>query len=215
MIAHLRGKLVSRTEESIVIDVNGVGYEVFACGAAFSSLEFGKEVSVIVYTDVRETAIVLFGFSNEQEKQVFLLLKKVQKIGSKLALSIVSAVGAEGVLQGIGQQDVAFFTRVPGIGKKTAERIIVELREQVGALVGSGIDDDIIISRRDTTPSHNAFDGSWAHVGNDAVLALEKLGFAGDRARTAVKQAIASEGESNPALIKDAGELLRSALANL
>lgn len=214
MIAALTGKLISRDEDSLVVDVNGVGYQVFACGSAFSSTEFGKVVSLLIYTDVRENAIVLFGFSSPQEKQVFLLLKKVQGIGSRLALSIVSAVGAEGVLHGISQQDLHFFTRISGIGKKTAERIIVELREQVGSLVGSSTTRLIVESTR-VNGFKNDFAPSWASAGQDAVLALEKLGFSFDKAKQAVRLAIEHQGPSNPSLSQDSGELLRCALANL
>lgn len=216
MIANISGKLIARDEESIVVDVNGVGYQVFACGSAFTSTEFGKEISLLIYTDVRENAILLFGFSSIKEKQVFLMLKKVQGIGSRLALNIVSAVSAEGVLHAISQQDLQFFTRISGIGKKTAERIIVELREQVGALVGSNPSvSKLIVESTRANAFKNDFEPAWASTGLDAVLALEKLGFGQDKARQAVKLAIENQGRANPALINDAGELLKYALSNL
>lgn len=216
MIANISGKLIARDEDTIVVDVNGVGYQVFACGSSFASTEFGKNVSLLIYTDVRENAIVLFGFSSIKEKQVFLMLKKVQGIGSRLALSIVSAVGAEGVLHAISQQDLPFFTRISGIGKKTAERIIVELREQVGTLVGSNPAlSRLVVENTRTNAFKNDFDPAWASTGLDAVLALEKLGFGLDKAKQAVRLAIESQGQSNPTLINNSGELLKCALANL
>ena len=208
MIARLSGILVGLDDDYLIVDVSGVGYEVLATGGVLSSLPpVGQKIELVVYTDVRETAISLFGFRDRLEKQVFLLLKKVKGIGPKIAMSILSAVSAERLLQTIGSGDVGALTKVQGVGKKTAERIVVELREQVGQLPAEGSTLQATLHqaplRTDTLP-----------VGprQDAMLALEKLGFSSDRARGAVESAWAA-GNATAAI--DAGELVRQALARI
>lgn len=200
MIASLRGKISNRFGDELVIDVNGVGYLVLATGAVLAQAERNPaETSILVYTDVRENAIALFGFANQLEREAFLLLRKVKGIGSKTSLAIVSQLGAEALLSAVGQGDVQSLLKVSGVGRKTAERILVELREYVGAIV---IDEPLVpqVSRtRDTG------------VAGDAMLALEKLGFTADRAREAVQLAVSR----SPQASNDAGELVRLSLANL
>ena len=204
MIAALRGKLISRTDDALIIDVNGVGYEVFS--ASFASTPFGEEVSLHIYTDVRENAISLFGFSSKQEREVFLMLKKVKGVGSRSALAIVSTMGAEAVLVAIGREDIGQLTRVPGVGKKTAERIVVELREKVGELIPT----DSLSSKIELVA---VVDSSTSPVEKDAILALEKLGFGSEKAKQAVRATV--EATNDPKILEDAGTLLKSALANL
>ena len=216
MIGALTGIVAARNNENLVIDVNGVGYEVSLTKAALDLCgAIGSDVRLIIYTDVRENAISLFGFINQMEKQVFLLVKKVKGIGSKSALAIVSALGAEGLLIAIGQQNIGTLQRVPGVGKKTAERIIVELREQVGFFVkairsesefnGEG-GDDIRKIHQPTTSSATIL----TLIQEDAILALEKLGVHIEKAKTAVSLALASGSK-----ITDSGELVKFALSNL
>jgi holliday junction DNA helicase RuvA len=201
MIAYLRGKFLTRSDEELVIDVNGVGYAVHATSSVLSNTpSVGAELSVLIYTDVKENSISLYGFFTQLEREVFLLLKKVSGIGSKSALNLVSGVGAEDLLKAIGSEDVSALTRVNGVGKKTAERVLVELREQVGELIPKVSQDVSPRERRSGVPTGPA---------GDAILALEKLGFNSDRARNAVSAALAG-GEQ-----LDSGEILRQALSQL
>jgi len=208
MISWLKGKVISSDEQSLVLDVAGVGYELLVSLAVFSgNISKGTELELVVFTDVKETSISLFGFADKQEKQVFLLLRKVKGVGSKLAMTIISSIGASNVLQAIGLEDVASLTKVPGVGKKSAERIIVELREKVTELVG------IIKSsgspRIQRTSKATANLNSLGDAGSDAVLALEKLGFGGSKAADVVSQVLAENAQLG------AGEILRKALASL
>ena len=213
MIAFLNGTLLNKFNSILVIDVNGVGYEVTVTGnVATSCGNIGAKVQLFIYTDVKENAISLFGFNTQQEKEVFLLLKKVKGIGPRSALNVLSCLGAEQLLTAIGRQDLASLTRVPGIGKKSAERLIVELRENVGEFV------------KDLYELDGAGPGSGDHSGlgnlyprsvNDAVLALEKLGFAHERAKLAVSKSVKDFAAAKPAILENAGELLKVALANL
>lgn len=221
MIARLKGEILQQDGERLVIDVGGVGYEVSASAAVFSSLLPAAEsnavsgqgpVELIIYTEVRETAISLYGFANQLERQVFLLLQRVKGIGSKLALAIISAMGAEEVLGLIGSGDLRALQRIPGVGKKTAERIIVELREQVGELVAgtSALSKQIEKSRIAAKTGSN-LDLNTPQT--DALLALEKLGFAAERAEPAVKSAL--EEMTAAGQLLDAGAILQLALTKI
>lgn len=203
MISWLKGKVQRVSEDSVILDVNGVGYELLvSAGVLSTSPVLGSLLELVVYTDVKENSISLFGFVDFAEKQVFLLLKKVKGVGSKLAMGIISGIGARAVLQSIGREDVASLTRVSGIGKKSAERIIVELREKVAELIG--------METTESKASSGSL-GSSILVSNaqqDAILALERLGFQNAKAREAV--ALVSGGQA-----LEAGEILRRALANI
>jgi len=207
MIAALRGRLLSQKEDNLIIDVNGVGYLVSATAGALQEIgEISSEVSLHIYTDVKENSIALFGFATTLEREVFLLLKKVSGIGSKTALALISGVGAEGLLQAIGSGDTSRLTRVSGVGKKTAERTLVELREQVKEfLPQGGTFERLPVLARKTQPVGNGFSGSAL----DAVLALEKLGFPEERAGVVVRQVIERVGNL------EAGDLLGEALKEL
>ena len=207
MIAALRGRLLSQKEDNLIIDVNGVGYLVSATAGALQEIgEISSEVSLHIYTDVKENSIALFGFATTLEREVFLLLKKVSGIGSKTALALISGVGAEGLLQAIGSGDTSRLTRVSGVGKKTAERTLVELREQVKEfLPQGGTFERSPVAARKHQPVGSGFSGSAL----DAVLALEKLGFPEERAGVVVRQVIERVGNL------EAGDLLGEALKEL
>jgi Holliday junction DNA helicase RuvA len=210
MIGALRGKVIERNADRLIVDVSGVGYEVTVTAAVLQQLEGTEpEVRLVIFTDVKETSISLFGFVNGLEKEVFLLLKKVKGVGSKIALSVLSAIGAEGVLNSIGRNDISRFKTVSGIGGKTAERIIVELRENVQSFVQE-ISVPLEIEK---LPAPLA--GKFSRVEQDVILALEKLGFPGERARQVVGAAVRDFGDVPEAGNAGSGELLRRALANL
>ena len=146
MIAHLRGKLLYKKPGFAVVDVHGVGYQLFISLATFYSLPNEEEnVSLDVYTVVREDAISLFGFIDKGEKELFELLIGVNKVGPKLAITILSGIPHTELVEAVVTEDTARLSSIPGIGKKTAQRLIVELSDKVKSLgtvgdaVGKGV----------------------------------------------------------------------------
>jgi Holliday junction DNA helicase RuvA len=135
VIARLRGNAVGSTPEGLVLDVGGVGYLVAATPSAVRKAEGGAEVVVETYLHVREDAMQLYGFADRAERELFIQLLTVNGVGPKVALAIVSGSPAEELRRAIVREDVARFQAIPGIGKKTAERIVLELKEKVGAAV--------------------------------------------------------------------------------
>ena len=135
MIARLSGTLVSKHPPTLVIDVNGVGYEVEAPLSVFYDLpESGQPVVLLTHLSVSDTAHTLYGFASEAERTLFRQLLKISGIGAKLALTILSGASGAELAQYVADRDTAALTRLPGIGKKTAERIIIELRDKLGDL---------------------------------------------------------------------------------
>jgi len=134
VIARLRGKPVASTPEGLVLDVAGVGYLVAATPSAVRKAEGAEEVTVETYLHVREDALHLYGFAERAERELFVQLLSVNGVGPKVALAIVSGSPAEELRRAIVREDAARFQAIPGIGKKTAERIVLELKEKLGAL---------------------------------------------------------------------------------
>jgi len=162
MIAHLRGKLLDKHPNQAVIETGGVGYEVTISVPTFTELsQVGTEVALHIYTHVREDTLALYGFGRPEEKQLFEKLLTVSGIGPKLAITILSGMQADEMVGAIRGGDVARLTRIPGIGKKTAERMVLELRDK---LPPQGADAVTAI------PSLTA-------VGEDVLSALVNLGY--------------------------------------
>lgn len=139
MIGHLRGRLAAKHPPLLLVDVGGVGYEVEAPMSTFYGLPaVGSEVSLHTHLVVREDAHVLFGFGTERERALFRELIKVSGVGPRIALGILSGVSAEEFHRCVESQDVASLTRIPGIGRKTAERLIIEMRDRLKALGTTG-----------------------------------------------------------------------------
>lgn len=186
MIATLSGKVQFIHPDRAVIDVGGVGYEVFLSADGISRLpERGGQVFLYIHTHVREDAFVLYGFPEEDEKELFLILKTVSGIGPRLALAMLSGMRVGDLCQAIGENDVRRLTTLQGVGKKTAERICVELKDKVSHLGGA-------------VPVKGG--GSAVAVGGsivmDAISALCNLGYTDPIARealTAVKQRLGDE----------------------
>ena len=177
MIARLRGQVWEKLPPNIVvIDANGVGYEVEVPISTFSMLPAVKsEASLYIQQIVREDANLLYGFYTLEEKDAFRILIKVSGIGPKSAIVILSGLSVTELYEVIANEDVTRLTRVPGIGKKTAERLIVELKDKIKAvsMISSG---DLL----DTGPVHNPV--------NDAVLALTTLGYKTSDAEKMIKK---------------------------
>jgi holliday junction DNA helicase RuvA len=152
MIAHLRGRLLAKHPNQAIVEAGGVGYDLVISVPTFSDLPaVGAEVALHVHTHVREDALALFGFLRPQEKQLFEKLIGVSGIGPKLAITILSGMPTDAMVAAIRGNDVARLTRIPGIGKKTAERMVLELRDKLAAfgetpaaIAPGGIDEDVI-----------------------------------------------------------------------
>jgi len=139
MIGFLRGRLAARYPPGLMIDVGGVGYELEAPMSTFYGLPAtGEPVALFTHLVVREDAHVLYGFATESERRLFRGLLKVSGVGPKIALAILSGSSVEDFLRTIEAEDIAMLTRIPGIGRKTAERVIIEMRDSVAKLATGG-----------------------------------------------------------------------------
>ena len=205
MIACLRGELFSKGSGRVVVDVNGVGYEVFCTEANLYQLpETGQEVFLYVHTDVREDAINLYGFVDEIERRMFLKLIGVSGIGPKLALTILSGVRIADLARSIAGQDIGWLTRLPGIGKKTAERLCLELKDKMDFIP------DAVTSLSQAGYDQAGDDRQIA----DVMSALVNLGYPRVSARTAVDKVRRQMKEEEFAALR-LEELLRLALRTL
>ena len=135
MIGFIRGKLVVKTPPHLTVDVGGVGYDIEAPMSTFYTLPaLGSEVRLLTHLVVREDAHILYGFGTQEERALFRNLLKVSQIGPKIALSILSGVSVEGFATLVKLQDSAALTRIPGVGRKTAERVLMEMKDRLDAL---------------------------------------------------------------------------------
>jgi holliday junction DNA helicase RuvA len=159
MISRLRGEVVARSATGIVLDVGGVGYLVNPTASARRRAERGGEVVLETYLQVREDVLQLFGFADAAERELFELLLSVQGVGPKVALAIVSGSSPEELRRAIALEDTARFQAIPGIGKKTAERVVLELKEKLGSVGQVG-------------DSHRSDDGKPHLVARDALVEL-------------------------------------------
>ena len=149
MIARLRGKPVGSTPEGLILDVGGVGYLVAATPSVLRKAEGVEELTVETYLHVREDVMQLYGFAERAERELFMQLLSVNGIGPKVALAIVSGSPAEELRRAIVREDAVRFQAIPGIGKKTAERIVLELKEKLAVTAitpvgGAGLDDHVV-----------------------------------------------------------------------
>lgn len=199
MIAHLKGILIKKTPETMIVETGGVGYEVIAPLSTFYALPADKEqISLHIYTHVREDALTLFGFNTNLEKEIFRLLISVSGIGPKLAINILSGIGPDELLTAITRGDALRLQSIPGVGKKTAERMVLELKDKAGK-----ISSDLEL------PPALAASSEEQRVIDDAVSALLNLGYRAKSARQAVEKAFAVINELNlEAIIKEALRLL-------
>jgi holliday junction DNA helicase RuvA len=206
MIATLTGRLLAKSADRAVVDVGGVGYEVILATDAVARLpEKGREVFLYIHTNVREDAITLFGFLEEEEKELFLILRIVTGIGPKLALAMLSGMRVTDICQAIIAGDIKRLTTLPGVGKKTAERICVELKEKVAHLSNG------------TMPLSAERQGVLVVEGSvvaDALSALTNLGYPDLVARKALEAVKSQQGEEAFAQIR-IEILIREALRTL
>ena len=206
MIACLRGELFFKGSDRVVIDVNGVGYEVFCTEANIYQLpEPGHEVFLFVHTDVREDAINLYGFLDATERKMFLKLTGVSGIGPKLALNILSGMRMAELARNIAGQNIGQLTRLPGVGKKTAERLCLELKDKMDFIPEA---ETVSLSRS------GAAQAGDDRLIEDVMSALVNLGYQKSSAQTAVDKVRRQMGDEEFAGLR-LEELLRLTLRTL
>ncbi len=175
MIAQLSGTLLHKSPQYLIIDVGGVGYRVMASLNSFSHLpEVGSTVTIHTHTHMREDQIALFGFTSLEEKNIFQKLISISGVGPKIALTILSGIPASELAQAIGREDAAKLQSVPGVGKKTAERIIIELKDKLAKEYPSDIS---------SAPA-----SATRRIYEDVLSALMNLGYQRPAAEKAMKR---------------------------
>ena len=194
MIARLSGVLEEKTPDQLVVNVNGVGYQVLVSLQTFYRLPALQErVNLHVHTHLREDALQLYGFLEEKEKAGFLLLKGVTGIGPRLALNILSGIPVAELENALRTSDVTRLVAIPGVGKKTAERLVVELREKVGA-----------------TDNGYGIPSEQVSVAAEAISALVNLGYRQVEAEKAVRVALQRGGATIAEVIRESLRSLRT-----
>ncbi|GIX38754.1 MAG: Holliday junction ATP-dependent DNA helicase RuvA [Silanimonas sp.] len=191
MIGRLRGTLLQKSPPWLMLEVGGVGYELEAPMSTIYDLpEPGREVTLFTHYAVKEDSVALYGFLTERERRLFRDVQKVSGIGARIALAILSGVSVEEFARLVAASDVAALTRIPGIGKKTAERIVVELRDRAAELGGAGSP----VARGQPLP---------ADPQSEAVIALQQLGYKPAEAAKMARDAFEA-GDSAEAVIRKA-----------
>ena len=185
MIGYIKGMVISKSGQSLIVNTAGVGYKVNAPSAMVLKLKIGAEAEFYIHTYVREDQLSLYGFLKQDDLELFEMLISVSGVGPKVALSVMSAVASEHIRSAIASVDAAAFIKVSGVGRKTAERLIVELREKIGELGGS-------ISIKGSKDFSESLD------------ALVALGYSGQEAREALKRV--------PPGLSDSNQMIKAAL---
>jgi holliday junction DNA helicase RuvA len=179
VIAHLRGRLLRKAPQAVVVDVAGVGYRAFIPVSTFYRLgDEGSEVSLRIHTHVREDALALYGFSSAGEHALFERLIEVAGVGPRLAVNILSGIEADELVEALRSSDVARLIRIPGVGRKTAERLVVELKDKMPA--------------RDAAPGLAAAEGLGPK--EDLLSALANLGYSRAEAERGIERALRDDG---------------------
>ena len=189
MISHLSGNLLAKHATSVVVEVGGVGYEVTIPVTTFYDLgDVGAGVRLNIYTHVREDALQLFGFRTLRERELFTLLISVSGIGPKSAVAMLSGMNADEIVTAIRQSNYARITSIPGVGRKTAERMVIELRDKMAALSSPALEQEIAAGGPTPAQSEDA-------LREDTLAALLQLGFPKPAADKAINGAMQEGGE--------------------
>src|SRR5215216_1517487 len=189
MIAYLSGNLLSKQANTCIIDITGVGYEVIIPLSTFYDLEeVGANVQLRIYTHVREDALQLYGFKTARERELFLRLISVSGIGPKLGITMLSGMSADEIIASIRTNNLARLTSIPGVGKKTAERLVIELRDKIAALSSPALEQELASGAGLAAQSEDA-------LREDTLAALLQLGFPKPAAEKAMTNAIQEGGD--------------------
>ena len=192
MISYLKGKILNKGQGFVILLVDNIGYRVFVSSVIFVDLAIGQEVELYIHHHVREDAVNLYGFKNLESLEMFELLLTISGIGPKSALAVMSIASVADIKESIARGDSSLLVKVSGIGKKTAERVVLELREKIGKIYAS---------------SENTGVGSSFNANADEIDALMTLGYSLQQAREALQKV-------DPK-IKDSGERIRHALKQI
>ncbi len=205
MIGKLRGKVDAIGESFLIIDVGGVGYEVQASAKTLRNLKIGDEVSLTIDTHVREDAIRLFGFQSELERSWFRTLQTIQGVGAKVALAVLGILGPQELANAIALGNFAAVEETPGVGKKLAQRIVIELKDKAPALSVAGLHVPV------SAPGGPAASSTVApHASAEAISALTNLGYNPAQASAAVAVAMKELGDA-----ADTAKLIKRGLKEL
>jgi Holliday junction DNA helicase RuvA len=190
MIAHLAGTLLSKQATSVILEVAGVGYEVNIPLSTFYELgDAGSSVQLRIYTHVREDALQLYGFKTARERELFSRLISVSGIGPKLGITLLSGMSADEMIASIRTNNLARLTLIPGVGRKTAERLVMELRDKVASLSSAELEEELgAKSESGAEPTEDA-------MRSDALSALLNLGYQRNAAEKAVTSALSEGGD--------------------
>jgi len=195
MIAHLSGTLLAKQATSVILDVGGVGYEVTIPVSTFYDMEeAGAQIQLRVYTYVREDALQLFGFKTARERELFMLLISVSGIGPKSGIAMLSGMSAVEIINAIRTNNLARLTSIPGVGKKTAERLVIELRDKMAALSSPALDEELAAQTARPAQTEDT-------LREDALSALVNLGYQRALAEKAVNGAMAEGGDLSVELL--------------
>ncbi len=198
MIAYLKGRVLTITSETAIIEVGGVGYELYCSGGAFRKITVGEIVELYTYLQVKEDGITLFGFANPKEKELFLKVISVSGVGPKMGIAILTGLSADEFTQAIATADVKRLSAVKGLGKKTAEKIVLELHGKISAaeVISASVD-----------PISAAIDLGVQSVSaqdEEAISALMGLGFTKNESANAVKRAKEQGSSTTEEIIRKA-----------
>jgi len=197
MIAVLRGRIAQLSGRLAVVDVQGVGYEVFCSSRCIEHLQLGAEVELDVYTDVKQDGIRLYGFADQLERQVFLMLIEVQGLGARSASEILSSIDKRDLLRAIGSENLDRLQAIKGVGKKTAQRLVVELKDKVAQFIEERQLPSLGPQRETLSPAE------------EAIQALQSLGFIRKDAERAVQAAASKICLANASSAQIAKEALK------
>ncbi len=204
MYAYFNGDLTDIQKDSIIIEVSGIGYNIFMMPSDISALPLiGERVKVFTYTCVKEDDLSLYGFLEKNELDIFKMLISVSGIGPKGAMSIISFMGVNDLTRAILLSDGKAISKAPGIGAKTAERIIIDLKDKVGKSFEDSGESAVSPARTNS---------AFGPEENDAILALTALGYSEKSARSAVTSAVADEKKKDPDAKPDTDTILKKAL---
>lgn len=176
MFAYFKGNIEKKDDQKVVVDINGIGYEIYMSAGDIDRIKLGEVVKIHTFTDIKEGYFCIFGFLEEEALSVFEKLKKVSGIGSKTALGVLSHMSPSEVCMSIANEDSTLISKVPGIGQKTAARIILELKDKI--LKETDIKSSKLASKKVTTNN----------VKNEAILALKVLGYTATQINEALEE---------------------------
>ena len=199
MIAYLKGRVLTLTAETAIVEVGGIGYEVYCSGSAFKKAAVGETVELHTYLQIKEDGVTLFGFASPKEKEVFLKLIEVSGVGPKLGIAVLTGLTSDEFATAVATADVKRLASVKGLGKKTAEKIVLELNGKISAAEVINASADPI-----TAVIQAAAEPALSREDEDAVSALMGLGFTKNESVQAVKRAKETGAKTTEEIIRKA-----------